>query len=138
LRNDGGRADPNGPSGVQSVLVEAQPASPPITRQLAVLRRGASAAGPEIERLMFRVLDAETGDGLPNSKIHLAYFYVGGRGEGHELVTDQSGNAVVPEPFEPNDQGMNLFVTAEGHVPKTSAHQGTEQQFVPAAVSRDR
>lgn len=67
---------------------------------------------------MFHVIDAETGDGLANTRIQAHYFYAGGRPEGHDLVTDASGSAAIPEPREANDHGVNIFVTAEGHVPK--------------------
>jgi RNA polymerase sigma factor (sigma-70 family) len=75
---------------------------------------------PTIEnaRLILRVLDAETGEGLANAKIHLSYFYAGGRGEGHKAVTDSSGNAAIPWANEPGDQGMNVFVNVEYHVPQ--------------------
>jgi len=69
-------------------------------------------------RLMFHVVDAETGEGLANTKIDAVYFYAGGRPERHHLVSDETGSAAIPEPSETNDQGMNVFVTAEGHVPK--------------------
>jgi hypothetical protein len=68
---------------------------------------------------MFHVLDAETGGGLAQTKIHFAYFGVGGEGEGGQVMTDNNGDAAIPKPDDPTkDGGPNVFVTAEGYVPK--------------------
>ena len=82
---------------------------------------------PEPEpRVVMHVIDAETGAGLAGAKVHAAYFYTGGRGEPHDLVTDQSGNAAIPEALESGDHGMNVFVSAEGHVPKVINFRGKD------------
>jgi len=75
-------------------------------------------ASPQPIRLLFRVVDAESTQPIPGAQIRAAYFYPGGRGEGHNLVTDQSGIASVPEPNEGGRPGMNLFVSVAGYVPK--------------------
>ena len=72
-------------------------------------------------KLLFRVVDAETGEGLANTKIQAAYFAAGGAGSGHDFLTDNKGVAVIPEP---DDQVMNVFVVAEGHVPKVVMFHG--------------
>ena len=70
-------------------------------------------------KILFHVLDAETGDGLANAKIQVAYFGAGGVDEGHDVLTDNNGVAAIPEPDDPTkNHGPNVFVTAEGHVPK--------------------
>jgi protocatechuate 3,4-dioxygenase beta subunit len=65
------------------------------------------------------VVDTETGLGLSGAQIRAAYFYAGGRGEGHNLVTDQNGEIGIPEPNEGGNPGMNLFVSREGYVPNS-------------------
>jgi hypothetical protein len=56
---------------------------------------------------------------LPQTKIHFAFFGPGGAGEGHDILTDNNGDASIPEPDDPGKKGgPNVFVTAEGHVPK--------------------
>jgi RNA polymerase sigma factor (sigma-70 family) len=69
-------------------------------------------------RFIVRVTDVNTGQGLPNAQIRAAYFYAGGRGEGHTLVTDGRGEAGIPKPNEGGEPGMNLFVSVNGYVPK--------------------
>lgn len=70
-------------------------------------------------KILFHVLDAETGDGLANAKIQVAYFGAGGVDEGHDVLTDNNGVAAIPEPDDPTkNHGPNVFVAAEGHVPK--------------------
>jgi RNA polymerase sigma factor (sigma-70 family) len=72
----------------------------------------------------FHVMDAETGNGLANTKIHVAYFGAGGIGESHDVLTDNSGVAAIPEPDDATkNHGPNVFVTAEGHVPKVVGFQ---------------
>jgi RNA polymerase sigma factor (sigma-70 family) len=73
----------------------------------------------------FHVRDAETGAGLANAQIHFAYFGVGGVGEGHDTVTDARGDVPITEPDAPTRTGPNVFVTAEGYVPKSVGFRGT-------------
>jgi len=84
-------------------------------------------------KIEFHVLDAETGAGLVNTKIHYAFFGAGGQGEGHETLTDANGDAPILEPDDPSkNSGPNVFVTAEGHVPKAVGfHAGS----VPAGYT---
>lgn len=77
-------------------------------------------------KISFHVLDAETGDGLSNAKIECAYFGMGGSEEGHELFTDDTGGVAIPEPDDSaKTGGPNVFVVAEGHVPKVVGFQGS-------------
>ena len=70
-------------------------------------------------KIRLHVLDSETGIGLAGTQIHIAYFGPGGQGEGHETLTDGIGDADIDEPSDPTkNHGPNVFVTAEGHVPK--------------------
>jgi len=80
-------------------------------------RTPAVAPAPEKIHMLFRVIAEDTGQGLEGAQIRAAYFYAGGRGEGHNLVTDQSGVAAIPEAREGGDPGMNVFVSVEGYVP---------------------
>lgn len=84
--------------------------------------KGASAT-PEITRMIFHVVDGESGEAIANARIRAVYFYAGGRGERHELLTDATGAAALPEPLEAHDTGMNVFVAADGHVPKSMTFQ---------------
>lgn len=78
-----------------------------------------SAAMAKAITMHFHVLDAETGAGLPQTKIQSAWFGAGGQGEGHDVVTDAKGDAVLTGPYAPsNSFCANVFVTAEGYVPK--------------------
>lgn len=65
--------------------------------------------------MSFYVLDAQTGEALAGTVIHASYFSVGGLGQNHDFVTDNSGKAVIPEPA---DKTMNVFVVATNHVPR--------------------
>ena len=78
----------------------------------------ADTAGLDNIRLLLHVVDAETGAGLPNARVRPVYFYAGGVPEGHNPQTDLDGTAAIPEPDKTGDQGMNIRVSAEGHVPK--------------------
>jgi RNA polymerase sigma factor (sigma-70 family) len=72
---------------------------------------------PQRVRLNFRVVDAVSGEGLAGGQVRAAYFYAGGRGEGHNLVTDGNGNAAIPEANEGGNPGFNVFASVEGYVP---------------------
>lgn len=78
-------------------------------------------------KILFHVLDAETGFGLAYAKIHAAFFGPGGMGESHHMLTDDNGIAAIPEPDDATkNSGPNIFVVAEGHVPKVIGfHRGT-------------
>jgi len=80
-------------------------------------------------RLRLRVVDAETELGLAGAKVKAVYFYAGGVGEGHELMTDEYGNAAVPESDKPANHGMNLFVSAEGYVPKSMQFNRSDAEY---------
>jgi hypothetical protein len=67
--------------------------------------------------MQFQLLDAETGDPIPEAKLRVNYFREGGQMKGVKLNTDVQGKATVELPQKPYT-GANLFITAEGHVPK--------------------
>lgn len=105
--------------------------TPSETRMVSVSRPSPSVARAPLPieptaRFIVRVVDRETGVGLPGAKIHAPYFYAGGVGESHDLETDSDGNAPIPERNHPERlAGMNLFVRAEGYVPiAISLHGG--------------
>jgi len=51
----------------------------------------------DVVKILFHVVDAETGEGLANTKIQAAHFEAGGLGGSHDLLTDKNGVAVIPE-----------------------------------------
>jgi RNA polymerase sigma factor (sigma-70 family) len=76
-------------------------------------------APPKGVRIQFHVLDAETDAGLGQTKIQFYYLGAGGHWERHDTVTDAKGDAAITEPDDPsNHRGLDVSVTAEGHVPK--------------------
>ena len=70
---------------------------------------------PAGTEMLFHVVDSQTGEGLAGARIQAAYFGIGGMGEGHDFLTDNSGVAAISEP---TDKTMNVFVVAVGYVPK--------------------
>jgi RNA polymerase sigma factor (sigma-70 family) len=70
-------------------------------------------------KTLFHVLDADTGLGLAQAQLHFAFFGPGGEGESHDILTDNNGDAPIQEPDDSTKNGgPNVFVTADGHVPK--------------------
>jgi RNA polymerase sigma factor (sigma-70 family) len=115
------------PSTPASTLGEANPQSTlavntpkiPNQKRFDIARfDAAGAAAPKSVKMLFHVLDAETGKGLAHTEIHVAYFGVGGQGEGHYVVTDNRGVGAIPAPDDPAKRLGNVFVVAAGHVPK--------------------
>src|SRR6266516_1741388 len=64
-----------------------------------------------------QIVEAETGEPLAGARLHLAYLYQDGRTEGVKRTTDGNGKVGVNRVQRPF-HGLNLFVTAAGHVPK--------------------
>ena len=69
------------------------------------------------DAMRFNLLDAETGDPLAAAKLQVNYFRLGGNMKTMKLFTDAQGQAMIEPPQKPYTTA-NLFVTAEGHVPK--------------------
>ncbi len=96
-----------------------QPVSQTRVRRISTQFNFDAGAPANATKILFHVLDSETGLGLPNTSIGYIYFGAGGQGENHRTSTDENGNAPL---FEPDDStrnsGLNVFVAAEGHVPK--------------------
>jgi RNA polymerase sigma factor (sigma-70 family) len=95
--------------------------------------KGISAFRPAASdnvRLRMMILDAATGEGVGGAKIRAAYFYAGGRGERHDIISDENGLALIPEAFEPGKRGMNIFVVASEYVPKAVGfHKGHPDEY---------
>jgi RNA polymerase sigma factor (sigma-70 family) len=70
--------------------------------------------------MALRLLEAETGDPLPGAKLHLFYLLDDGRGKTVKAVTDSNGRLEVEKPKAPY-RALNMFVAAEGHVPKVTS-----------------
>jgi RNA polymerase sigma factor (sigma-70 family) len=81
-------------------------------------------------QMTLRVVDAETGEPLPKAKLYLAYFRQTGNTERVRLATDAHGKAGV-DIFELPFRGLNMFITADGHVPKVTSW-GYGREMPPA------
>ena len=105
------------------------PGNPPLPKSGAPdLAAGATPSPRAAMRMYLRVVDSETGEGLPGTKIRMAYFGLGGAGERHDLLTDANGEVVIPNPDDATkNQGMNLFAIADAHVPVAVNFQGAQQ-----------
>jgi protocatechuate 3,4-dioxygenase beta subunit len=71
-------------------------------------------------QMILRVIEPETGQPLPNAKVLLAYLREDGRGTDTNVVTDNQGRASV-DPLQPPFHYLNMFVTADGHVPSVTS-----------------
>jgi RNA polymerase sigma factor (sigma-70 family) len=82
---------------------------------------GGAAASPTnavaASQMAFQLLDAETGQPIPHAKLFLIYLFEDMREKAVKAVTDADGRAGVDMPQAPY-VGLNLFVTADCHVPK--------------------
>jgi len=84
-------------------------------------------------KILFHVVDKETGNELAGAKVHAAFFGPGGAGESHDLLTDNHGDAAIREPDDAEKKsGPNVFVTTEGYVPKVvNFHQiGVPAEYI--------
>ena len=71
-------------------------------------------------QMAFQLLEAETGLPLAQAKLHLFYMLADGRGKLVKAATDADGKVGVALPRAPY-RALNLFVTANGHVPKVTS-----------------
>jgi RNA polymerase sigma factor (sigma-70 family) len=102
-----------------------------LQRRTAAASFEANAADSDNIRLRLHVVDAETGGSLATAKVRAVYFYAGGVPEEHRPSPDADGLVAIPEPDGPGAQGMNIRVTAEGHVPKClSWHETNHTDYV--------
>lgn len=92
--------------------------SRPVPRRATPTSFQGDTSGSDKVRLRLHVVDAATGASLASATVRAAYFYAGGVGEGHNPPTDADGTVAIPEPEKTGDRGMNIFVAAEGYVPK--------------------
>jgi hypothetical protein len=122
--------------------VAGEPAEVATRKEFDSSRLKSSAAlPPKVVKIAFHVLDADSGSGLAQTKIHFAFFGPGGEGEAHDILTDNNGDAPILEPDDPTkNSGPNVFVIAEGHVPKVVGFQGAvpvdyTMRLAPAATA---
>ena len=87
-------------------------------RRTAATETQADTSGLDNVRLRLHVVDSETGVGLASAPVNAVYFYAGGVPEGHRRQADADGTVAIPEPEQTGARSMNIFVSAEGHVPK--------------------
>ena len=69
--------------------------------------------------MILHIVEAESGEPLPNTKLYLFYLFEDGRGKVVRATTDASGKLGVDMPQKPF-HGLNMFVTRDGHVPKVT------------------
>jgi RNA polymerase sigma factor (sigma-70 family) len=93
----------NGSAQADSVVPAGSPTNPVTPPQMAL-----------------QLVEAETGVPLPGAKLHLFYLLADGRGKTVKAATDASGRLGVDFPQAPYC-ALNLFVTADGHVPKVTS-----------------
>ncbi len=68
-------------------------------------------------QMLLRLVDAESGETLPEARLHLAYLLQDGRSKGVKRVADLDGQVQV-DFIQPPYRNLNMFVTADAHVPK--------------------
>jgi RNA polymerase sigma factor (sigma-70 family) len=117
VANGGGDADAGAgtQSGVQEPTTPGEPLARGGRNSADVFK--ASALVSEKIHMRLQVVAGDTGQGLRGAEVQAAYFYAGGRGEGHELVTDSNGDVFIPKAKEGGNPGMNVFVSIAGYVP---------------------
>src|SRR6185312_5504687 len=79
-----------------------------------------TCALPILSNMALQLLDSESGEPLAGAKLYLFYMYKDGRGKVFHSVTDAHGRFAVDAIQDPY-RGLNLFVTADGHVPKVTS-----------------
>ena len=80
--------------------------------------------------MALQLLDSESGEPLAGAKMYLFYMYNDGRGKVFHNVTDAHGRFAVDGLQDPY-HGLNLFVTADGHVPMVTSF-GFRRDMPPA------
>jgi RNA polymerase sigma factor (sigma-70 family) len=75
---------------------------------------------PAPPQMALQLLEAESGAPLPGAKLHLFYLLADGRGKAVKAVAGADGRLGVDFPQAPY-RALNLFVTADGHVPKVTS-----------------
>jgi protocatechuate 3,4-dioxygenase beta subunit len=86
-----------------------------------------TAPAPKPVKTFFHVVDSDSGIALADASIEYVYFGAAGMEEGHDLLTDDTGTAAIPEPDDATKtHGMNVFAVAQGHVPKSVNFQSGE------------
>jgi RNA polymerase sigma factor (sigma-70 family) len=108
------------PDTTTGALAAAQAPAPsrPLPRRTVPAPFEADASDSDKIRLRLQVVDAETSAGLASARVNAVYFYAGGVSERHQPPADRDGFVLIPQADKPGDKGMNIFVAAEGHVPK--------------------
>lgn len=108
------RADPANPGSSNLAPIAAQSTGKQGTQLSA---ESASTNAEALPQMQLRLVDAETGNPIEGGKLYLAYFRQDGPTERQRRVTDAAGAASVDIAERPSRR-LNMFVTADSHVPK--------------------
>jgi RNA polymerase sigma factor (sigma-70 family) len=92
----------------------------PATQESSNTRVAARTNAPDSPQMALQIIDADTREPLPDTKLFMFYMFDDGRGERARATTDLSGKFGV-EMLQLPFHGLNLFVTADGHVPKVTS-----------------
>jgi RNA polymerase sigma factor (sigma-70 family) len=95
-----------------SSILLAVPSSQNMTATAATKTNNASAP-----QMSLHLVEDESGAALAGAKLHLFYLLADGRGKVVNATTDSKGELGVDFP-QPPYRGLNMFVAADGHVPK--------------------
>src|SRR6185436_16351892 len=62
---------------------------------------------PATTRTVLTLIDADTSQPVPGGRVHMAYFYAGGVGEGHKMISNGEGKVALPFANKEGDDGAN-------------------------------
>lgn len=102
-------------------------------------KTAAASAAPQAvykNQMELHVLDAESGEPLA-ARLHLFYGFKDGRGKIVKAATDRNGTVAVLR-IEPPFEFLNMFVTAEGHVPKVTTWSTTRVMQEQSTMKLER
>jgi len=107
--------------GETAVLAAAASAANGSAQADSVLPAGSPTNHVKPPQMALQLVEAGTGVPLPGAKLHLLYWFGDGRRKIVKAGTDASGQVGVDFVPQAPSCGLNLFVTADGHVPKTTS-----------------
>jgi RNA polymerase sigma factor (sigma-70 family) len=113
------RASVASPEQTQAALADTSPSVGTTGRTQDALASAVSSPTNSIAppQMPLQIVDSESGDPLASAMIYLAYFRQDGRTQRMRRTTDAAGKVGIEIAQSPV-QALNMFVTADGHVPK--------------------